>query len=277
MKIKVKGVVIPNDYKEIYEWLGWEHIAPVDVESALAEAAGEDVEVEINSVGGDVFSGVDIYTMLKEYAGGVMVKIVGLAASAASLIAMAGTKVSISPPAQIMVHNVSSIAWGDYRVMEHEAAVLKGWNKSIANAYMLKSGMSQSELLGLMNKESWLTAQESLKYGLVDEIMFDEGLQLAAASSMGGTLLPRDTVNKLKNLLKKRGLQDEGTNPLNVLVPVDTLPPATPPQAMAEEVAAAEPENTDPLAPRQDSPVEINNIYDAQIKINKEVLECLKL
>jgi ATP-dependent Clp protease protease subunit len=225
-KIKVRGVVVSNDDKWIYDWFEMEAISPKDVEEQLENASGEDIEVEINSVGGDVYAGSDIYTMLKQYAGNVVVKIVGLAASAASVIAMAGKKVMISPTAQIMIHNVWSMAWGDYRAMDHESDVLKGWNKSIANAYMLKTEMSQSELLSLMNKETWLTAQDALRYKLVDEIMFDDGLKLAA--SIRSSILPPEVVNKIKNLLKSQQKQQETQPPVPV---ANLLPPEAPRQA----------------------------------------------
>ena len=201
-KIKIKGVVVSNDDKWIYDWFDMEAVSPKDVETELEAAAGEEVEVEINSPGGDVWAGSDIYTMLKQHHGGVVIKIVGVAASAASVIAMAGDKVMISPPAQMMIHNVWSIAMGDHRAMEHEAGVLKGWNKSIANAYILKTGMAQAELLDLMNKETWLTAQDAIKYKFADEIMFDDNMQLAA-SVKGSGILPAEVVNKIRNLLLK--------------------------------------------------------------------------
>jgi ATP-dependent Clp protease protease subunit len=200
VKIKIKGVIISNDLKWIYDWFEIENTAPKDIDTQIEAAKGEDLDVEINSGGGDVYAGSEIYTALKAYAGNVVVKIVGRAASAASVIAMAGKKVMISPTAQIMIHNVWSYAVGDYRAMEHEAGVLKGFSKSIANAYMLKTGMSQSELLSLMNKETWLTAQDAVKYKFADEIMFDEGMQLAASTQ--GVMLPRQVIDKLRNLIK---------------------------------------------------------------------------
>lgn len=218
MKIKIKGVIVPNDDKWIYEWFDMDAVSPNDVEAQLEAANGEEIELEINSPGGDVYAGSDIYTMLKDYAGNVVVKIVGLAASAASVIAMAGNKVMISPTAQIMIHNVWSIAWGDYRAMDHESAVLQGWNKSIANAYMLKTGLAQSELLELMNNESWLTAQDSLKYKFVDEIMFDEGLQLAASTK--NVLLPKEVLDKVRNM---RLIEMQAKTPKE-----DTVPGKTP-------------------------------------------------
>lgn len=197
-KINIKGVIIFNDYKWIYDLFDLDSTCPKDVEEALEEASGEDVEVHINSGGGYVDAGSEIYTILKDYSGRVNVKIVGLAASAASIIAMAGDKVQISPTGQLMIHNVSSGAWGDYRDMEHEAEVLKNYNKSIANAYILKTGMKQEELLDLMDKETWLNAQQAKGYGFVDEIMFDEGNQLVANN---GNLIPPNVINKIKNLL----------------------------------------------------------------------------
>lgn len=199
-KIDIKGVIVSNDDAWIYDWLEWEHTSPSSVAAAIDEANGEPLEVLINSPGGDVYAGSEIYTMLHEYEGDVTVKIVGVAASAASVIAMAGKHVAISPTAQIMIHNVSSVVGGDYRDHAHEVNVLKGWNKSIANAYVLKTGLEESELLSMMNRETWLTAQEAKEKGFVDEILFDEGRKIAA--SYGG-LLPPEVISKLKNELLK--------------------------------------------------------------------------
>lgn len=200
-RIDIKGVIVPSDDAWIYDWLELDHFSPRNAAEAIESANGEPLEVAINSPGGDVCAGSEIYTALKEYSGDVVVKITGVAASAASVIAMAGKKVSISPTAQIMIHNVSSYSGGDYRDHSHESEVLKGWNKSIANAYALKSGLSESELLAMMNKETWLTAQEAKEKGFVDEIMFDEGRRLAASAS---GLLPPEVIAKLRNELKNK-------------------------------------------------------------------------
>lgn len=196
-RIDVKGVIIPNEDKWVYEWFEIENTTPNDVLNALP-TDNSPVEVVINSGGGDVFSGSEIYTTLKDYPGSVTVKIVGIAASAASVIAMAGDKVLISPTAQIMIHNVASVAQGDYRVMKHEAEVLKNYNKSIANAYMLKTGLSQEELLNLMDKETWLNAQQAKEKGFVDEIMFDSTNRLVAGPTT--SLLPQNVINKMRNM-----------------------------------------------------------------------------
>ena len=204
----MKGVIIPNEDKWVYEWFEIENTTPNDVLNALP-TDNSPVEVVINSGGGDVFSGSEIYTTLKDYPGTVTVKIVGIAASAASVIAMAGDKVLISPTAQIMIHNVASVAQGDYRVMKHEAEVLKNYNKSIANAYMLKTGLSQEELLNLMDKETWLNAQQAKEKGFVDEIMFDEGNRLVASVQVG--VLPQNVINKMRNM-KNELMQKSKTN-----------------------------------------------------------------
>ncbi|HZG82051.1 MAG TPA: head maturation protease, ClpP-related, partial [Brevibacillus sp.] len=206
-KIEIKGVIVSNDDAWIYDWFEMEHTSPRSVADEIAGASGEPLEIAINSPGGDVYAGSEIYTALKEYQGEVTVKIVGVAASAASVAAMAGDRVLISPTAQIMIHNVSSGAWGDHRDHAHEADVLKGWNKSIANAYALKSGLSESELLAMMNKETWLTAQEAKEKGFVDEIMFDEGRRLAASAS---GLLPPEVIAKLRNELVKNKSASRG-------------------------------------------------------------------
>ena len=200
MKVKIKGPIIGNSEAWIYEWFGIEATSPSMVDKAIEKANGEDLEVEINSGGGSVFAGSEIYTALKSYKGNVTVKIVGLAASAASVIAMAGKKVTMSPTAQMMIHNVSSRAEGDYREMEHTAEILKNANNTIANAYRLKTGKEQDELLSLMNKETWMTAQKAKELGFIDEVMFED-IQLAASTSYSG-LLPPEVINKIRNTVK---------------------------------------------------------------------------
>jgi ATP-dependent Clp protease, protease subunit len=173
--IDIKGVIVSNDHYEIYSWLGMDATCPKIVHEKLAEANGQAVEVNINSGGGSVFDGSEIYSALKSYAGFVTTKIVGLAASASSVIAMAGDKVLIAPTGQIMIHN----AWvggvnGDYRSMAHMSGVLKNVNQTLANAYRLKTGKTEAELLAMLNDETWLTPEQALQHGFVDGIMFGE-------------------------------------------------------------------------------------------------------
>lgn len=201
-KIKIKGVIVSNDDKWIYDWFDIDAVSPKEIENELDKANGEDLELEINSGGGDVFAGSEIYTALKDYKGTIVAKIVGIAASAASVVAMAADRVLISPTAQIMIHNVSLYTWGgDYRDFEHTADMLKNYNVSIANSYELKTGMKQEELIDLMNKETWMNAQRAVELKFADEIMFDEGRRLAA--SMINGMLPIEVINKMKTEIQE--------------------------------------------------------------------------
>lgn len=196
LKINVKGSIIPNGDKWIYDWLGIDATSPRDVSDALEKANGQPVDVYINSGGGDIFAGSEIYTALRGYAGKVSIHIVGLCASAASVIAMAGTS-DMSPTAMMMVHNVSSYASGDYHDMDKQSDILQQANKTIAAAYVGKTGMSEEDALKLMDVETWLTAQQAVEKKLVDKVMFADSPQLAA--SYGNGMIPRDTIEKLRN------------------------------------------------------------------------------
>lgn len=203
MKVNVKGVICSNDEKWIYDLFEIDSTSPKDVIDSLNEANGEDVEVIVNSGGGSVFDGSEMYTELREYPGNVEVKIVGLAASAASFIAMAGDKVRISPTAQVMIHNASAITAGDYNEMDKMSDMLKNTNKAISSAYRMKSGMSEDELLDLMNKETWLNAQDAKEKGLVDEVMFEEpNIKLAASSSVGN-MIPQKVIDGIRQMKQK--------------------------------------------------------------------------
>ena len=199
-KIEVKGTIVGNADKWIYEWFGMDATCPKDVNAAISEANGEPLLVEINSGGGDVFAGSEIYTALKAYAGTVEINIVGLAASAASVIAQAGHS-RISPTALFMVHNFSDSAAGDFHDMQQEAEILQTANKAVAAAYLEKTGKSMEELLGIMDAETWMDAQKAVEYGFVDEVMFAS----APTLTNGIGVLPAQTIHKLKDLLPARG------------------------------------------------------------------------
>lgn len=171
--IDVKGEVVPSGNEWVYDWYGIQATSPKQIIRALKNANGQPVTIKINSGGGDVFAGCEIYNELRSYSGDVTIEIHGLCASIASVIAMAG-KCKMSPLAEIMIHNVSTQTSGDYRDMEHTAEVLKKANKTIANAYMMKAGITEEEAYSLMDAETWLTADEALEKGLIDEIMYSE-------------------------------------------------------------------------------------------------------
>lgn len=199
-KVSLKGLIVPNDEKIVYEWFGIDAVSPKDIETQINACKGEDIEVEINSPGGDVYSGSEIYYIFKSYVGNSKGKIVGVAASAAGVAAMGLKTLAIVPTGQFMIHNVSTYGGGDHRDFEHTAQVLKEHDAGIANAYILKTGLSQQELIDLMSKETYFNAQNALKYKFVDEIMFDDKMQLAANASRS-SLLPKEVVNKIRNEL----------------------------------------------------------------------------
>jgi len=133
-----------------------------------------DVILWLNSPGGNVFAASEIYTMLRDYKGKVTVKIDSVAASAASVIAMAGDHVAISPTGLIMIHDPSTIAMGTSKDMEHAIEVLNEVKQSIINAYAEKSHLSRNRIATLMTNETWLNAKKALDMGFVDEILFKD-------------------------------------------------------------------------------------------------------
>lgn len=151
-------------------WWG-DEITPKIFKDEL-EAGSGNVTVWINSPGGDVFAAAQIYNMLMDYKGRVTVKIDGLAASAASVIAMAGGDVYMSPVSMLMIHNPSTIAIGDSEEMLRAKALLDEVKESIINAYELKSGLARTKLSHLMDAETWMNANKAIELGFADKILF---------------------------------------------------------------------------------------------------------
>lgn len=134
-------------------------------------AGSGDITVWINSPGGDCVAAAQIYNMLMEYKGNVTVKIDGIAASAASVIAMAGTKVLMSPVSMMMIHNPMTVAFGDSAEMQKAIEMLASVKDSIINAYEIKTGLSRTKLSHLMDAETWMDANKAVELGFADEIM----------------------------------------------------------------------------------------------------------
>ena len=202
MRINIKGPIIDNGDAWVYDLFGEDYITPRAVIDALEEASGEDVDIDINSGGGDVFAGSEIYSAIRAYPGKVNIHVVGLAASAASVVACAGRS-DMAPTAQMMVHNVSAYATGNYHDMDKASDMLKQANRAIAAAYVEKSGMSEQDALDLMDAETWITAQDAVDYGLIDSIAEsknsapEEDASIRLTASVGG-MLPASVVNKLQ-------------------------------------------------------------------------------
>ena len=134
-----------------------------------------DVTVWINSPGGDCVAAAQIYNMLMEYPGSVTVKIDGIAASAASVIAMAGARVLMSPVSMLMIHNPMTIAFGDSGEMQKAIEMLGSVKESIINAYAIKTGLSRAKLSHLMDAETWMDANKAVELGFADGVLSRSG------------------------------------------------------------------------------------------------------
>ncbi|MBI6873329.1 head maturation protease, ClpP-related [Clostridium aciditolerans] len=188
-------------------WWG-DEVTPKLFKDELLASTG-DITVWINSPGGDVFAAAQIYNMLMEYTGKVNVKIDGLAASAASVIAMAGGDVYMSPVSMLMIHNPSTIAIGDSEEMLRAKALLDEVKESIINAYELKTGLSRTKLSHLMDAESWMNANKAIELGFADKIMFMESETPDLTDSL---IFSRMAVtNSLISKLPKQPKQKTGT------------------------------------------------------------------
>ena len=129
------------------------------------------VTVWINSPGGDCVAAAQIYNMLVDYPGSVTVKIDGIAASAASVIAMAGTRVLMSPVSMLMIHNPMTVAYGNTTEMQKAIEMLSSVKDSIINAYEIKTGLSRAKLSHLMDAETWMDANKAVELGFADDIL----------------------------------------------------------------------------------------------------------
>lgn len=195
--IEIKGPIITNDDKWIYDWFGVASCCPADIRSQLDDAADDEgVQVVINSSGGDIFAASEIYDMLAESK--ATIKVI-FAASAASYIACACTS-EIVPTGMLMIHNVSSYAAGDYNDMAHESGVLLKASRAVATAYRLKTGMTEDELIGLMDNETWLTADEAVEKGFIDKVAeyAEKPKEVKLAASLNG-LIPDTIIKQMRN------------------------------------------------------------------------------
>lgn len=167
-------------------------------------AGSDDITVWINSPGGDCVAAAQIYNMLSNYSGKVTVKIDGIAASAASVIAMAGDAVLVSPVSMMMIHNPATIAWGDSAEMQKAVAMLEEVKESIINAYEIKTGLDRKKLSKLMDAETWMDANSAIEMGFADEIMQRNTAEDMAVPSVSMMYSPAQVTNSLKEKIAKK-------------------------------------------------------------------------
>jgi len=149
---------------------------------------------------------------IKEYKGNTVGKIVGLAASAASVVAMGVKKLEIAPTAQIMIHRASTYVGGNKDDLQHTADLLDGIDKSIANAYQTKTGIDSNELLDMMTKETWLTAQKAKELGFADAVMFENEEKFLNGTE-GSGVLPQSVIDRVRNELTNNKPQNPELEP----------------------------------------------------------------
>ena len=178
-------------------------------------AGSGDITVWINSPGGDCVAAAQIYNMLMDYRGSVTVKIDGIAASAASVIAMAGTRVLVSPVSMLMIHNPATMAMGDAAEMQKAIAMLDEVKESIINAYEIKTGMSRAKLSHLMDAETWMDAHTAVDLGFADEIMTRPEAAGADNHAAGPMLFSRAAVTNhlMDKLAAKCRIEKKPTKP----------------------------------------------------------------
>lgn len=192
-KIKFKGPLISNNSQEVYDYFGLEAVSAKAIEDALPED-GSDIVLEVNSNGGLVTVGSEIYTLLKSYTGNVTAEVTGMAASAASVAIMGADKVVISPTAQIMIHK-ALLHWvsGNSDDLQKAANALNASDKAIVNAYVARTGKTEDEIMDMMRSETYMSAQDAIANGFADEIMDFNVIE--AMAGLGDGVLPQAVID----------------------------------------------------------------------------------
>lgn len=194
-RIKMKGPLISNNEYEVYEFFGLEAVSAKSITDQFPEDINEDITLEVNSNGGLVSVGSEIYTALKNYNGHVTAEVTGMAASAASVAIMGANTVKMSPTAQIMIHKaLLTRASGNSDDLEKAVNALKSSDQSIINAYVSKTGLSEDKIFEMMKNETFMSANEAIEKGFADELMTFEK-DLGAVASLESGLLPQAVID----------------------------------------------------------------------------------
>lgn len=175
IELRISGDIIDDEDAWLYEWCGIQASSPNAFKSELVNYSGKDITVWIDSYGGSVFAAAGIYNALKEHSGKVTVKIDGKAMSAASVIAMAGDEILMSPVAILMIHNPLAGVYGYSSDMRKTADVMDEIKETIVNAYQLKSGRSRNKISAMMDDETYMSAKTAVKEGFADGMLYTEG------------------------------------------------------------------------------------------------------
>ena len=170
-----------------------------------------DITVWINSPGGDCVAAAQIYNMLSAYKGNVTIKIDGIAASAASVIAMAGNKVFMSPVSMMMIHNPATIAFGDHKEFAKAIDMLNEVKESIINAYVMKTGLSRTKLSHLMDSETWMNANKAIELGFADDVISRESKSVDETTDSTVMFSRKAVNNALQNKIAAKAEKTKAT------------------------------------------------------------------
>jgi len=175
-RVEMKGELVDNLWGDIYDWYGIDNVTPKKIRKAFEDAGGEDIVLEVNSPGGDVAVGSEIYYLINSYSGKVTADVVGYAGSAATFAILSADKVRIVPTGLFMIHCASLGSYGNADEKRHDAQLLDTTDAGLADAYVLKSKLDKDFVLDLMKNETWMNAQDAVDYGFADEVITPDRL-----------------------------------------------------------------------------------------------------
>lgn len=213
VELRIEGDIVDDDEAWLYEWFGMPSTSPNAFKEELSQYKGKDITVWIDSYGGSVFAAAGIYNALKEHNGKITVKIGSKAMSAASVIAMAGDEVLMSPMAVMMIHNPLTAAYGNMHDLRKVADILDTIKESIVNAYALKTGRSRNKISQMMDDETWMSANVAVKEGFADGILYQDGkpevTDVAAFSRLAIVNSANRSMQDIMKIVSKQKQQDE--------------------------------------------------------------------
>ena len=185
-------------------------ITPKQFKSELTNSEG-DIIVWLNSPGGDVFAASQIYNMLKEYDGKVTVKIDGIAASAASVIAMAGSEILMSPVAMMMIHNPATVIFGEASDLQSGIDMLSEVKESIINAYEQKTSLPRNKISKMMDAETWFSAQKAVELGFADKVLYEDSEEVTDGFIFDKVTVTNALMRKIPKIKETQAVENIGT------------------------------------------------------------------
>lgn len=215
VELRIEGDIVDDDEVWLYELFEMPSTSPNAFKEELSKYKGKDITVWIDSYGGSVFAAAGIYNALKEHDGKITVKIDSKAMSAASVIAMAGDEVLMSPMAVMMIHNPLTAAYGNMHDLRKVADILDTIKESIVHAYTLKTGRSRNKISQMMDDETWMSANVAVKEGFADGILYqDQPLDVANMNQFAFNRLAvvnsaNQSIRHAVELINKQNKQDE--------------------------------------------------------------------